>query len=190
MGKFYWKSARNADPDQVGTFIRSLDPWAKIEDIDPAKVVDSARPVDSPIHDQFEWDDHAAAQAHRLDQAKGLLRSLRVVVEHREQVETECKVHVSRAATGTDGAARQMAAKLSVAPSSPSAPEPSTAPRKAPSLSIVPAIRSKEQVQSDRKKYDSAIDELTLFKKRYESVPELADVMKAISEAVYEWVRK
>ncbi len=42
---------------------------------------DAARP-DAPTHDFFEWDDTEAARLHRLDQARYMLRSIHVVVEH------------------------------------------------------------------------------------------------------------
>ena len=42
--------------------------------LDPAVVVESARPETSPLHDQFQWDDSAAAHAYRLWQARMLIR--------------------------------------------------------------------------------------------------------------------
>lgn len=41
-------------------------------------VVLAASSPDSPLHDQFEWDDSKAAAAHRLDQARELIRSVRI----------------------------------------------------------------------------------------------------------------
>lgn len=48
--------------------------------ITPDMVVEAARDPASPLHECFEWDDAAAAQAHRRDQARALLRSIRVNV--------------------------------------------------------------------------------------------------------------
>lgn len=48
-------------------------------EITPELVVDAARPADSPIHSQFEWDDSVAAEAHRRGQARKLIRKVRVV---------------------------------------------------------------------------------------------------------------
>lgn len=48
----------------------------------PSAVVEAARDEDHPLHDQFEWDDGRAAQAHRLQQARALIRSVQVVVTH------------------------------------------------------------------------------------------------------------
>lgn len=48
-------------------------------------VVDAARPTDSPIHALFNWDDTEAARLYREEQARGAIRSLRVVVTFDEQ---------------------------------------------------------------------------------------------------------
>ena len=42
--------------------------------IKPERVVEAARPKTSPIHDQFEWDNSAAAEKYRLLQASELIR--------------------------------------------------------------------------------------------------------------------
>ena len=42
-------------------------------------VVDAARPVGSPLHSRFEWDDTIAGPAYRLQQAGAVIRSVKVV---------------------------------------------------------------------------------------------------------------
>jgi len=44
----------------------------------PAAVVADAAKRNSPLHDYFEWDDKKAAHAHRIDQARALIVSVRV----------------------------------------------------------------------------------------------------------------
>lgn len=44
----------------------------------PAAVVDAARDEASPLHSCFEWDDGVAAERHREDQARSLIRRVRV----------------------------------------------------------------------------------------------------------------
>lgn len=39
----------------------------------PADVVEAAKPIDSPLHSKFEWDDNEAAQRYRLWQARQLI---------------------------------------------------------------------------------------------------------------------
>ena len=43
-------------------------------------VVEAARDPESVLHGHFEWDDTKAAEAHRLDQARSLIRSVTVQV--------------------------------------------------------------------------------------------------------------
>lgn len=40
----------------------------------PLDVVETARAEDSPLHSRFEWDDSLAAEKHRLNQARELIR--------------------------------------------------------------------------------------------------------------------
>jgi len=47
------------------------------------RIVDEARPDDAPLHAAFPWDDHEAAEAHRRDIARHMLRSVRIKVEDR-----------------------------------------------------------------------------------------------------------
>lgn len=42
------------------------------------RIVDVAVAGDSRLHDFFDWDDETAADAHRLDQARYLMRSIEV----------------------------------------------------------------------------------------------------------------
>ena len=44
----------------------------------PAAVVDDAKDPASPLHDCFQWGDVKAAHAHRLDQARSLITSIRI----------------------------------------------------------------------------------------------------------------
>lgn len=53
--------------------------------ITPVKLVTAARDKDHAFHDDFEWDDQKAAESHRLDQARSILRTwipARVEGEH------------------------------------------------------------------------------------------------------------
>ena len=51
----------------------------------PEELVDAARPADSPLHDAFEWDDSAAAEAYRKAQAAYVLRSIEVIITEAAQ---------------------------------------------------------------------------------------------------------
>jgi hypothetical protein len=60
----------------------------------PTLLVEAARPVDAPLHDRFEWDDEIAGERYRLDQARDLIRRVKVVF--RDATETE-QAHSFRA---------------------------------------------------------------------------------------------
>lgn len=46
----------------------------------PADVVNAARDPAHPLHERFQWDDAKAAEAHRLDQARSLIKSVKVEI--------------------------------------------------------------------------------------------------------------
>ena len=58
----------------------------------PQDIVDDARPVDSPLHHHFNWDDESAAQKHRDRQTSDLVLALRIHVPQ-PPVVWICKVH-------------------------------------------------------------------------------------------------
>jgi hypothetical protein len=47
--------------------------------LSPAVVVDEARPVESPLHPAFEWNDNKAAELYRRTQAQDLIYSVEIV---------------------------------------------------------------------------------------------------------------
>jgi hypothetical protein len=74
------------------------------ERLTPALVVDEARDESHPLHNRFEWDDKVAGEAHRLDQARRLIRSVRVVyreADERENARTVRAFHAIRDEYGT-----------------------------------------------------------------------------------------
>ncbi len=47
----------------------------------PRIVVETARPVDHPLHDHFDWNDEAAGEKYRYRQAQKMIRATRIRVE-------------------------------------------------------------------------------------------------------------
>lgn len=47
----------------------------------PRDVLDEAADPESPLHSRFVWDDEAAGERYRLDQAARLIRSVKITVE-------------------------------------------------------------------------------------------------------------
>lgn len=61
--------------------------------ITPDAVLADAKSPKSPLHDQFEWDDSEAAKQWRLNQARELIRSVRVdITTESRTVSTVCYV--------------------------------------------------------------------------------------------------
>ena len=54
--------------------------------ITPQAVLSDAKDPASPLHEHFEWDDSKAAHAHRINQARELIRSVRLVITNTESV--------------------------------------------------------------------------------------------------------
>jgi hypothetical protein len=70
------KAADKADPQKIGEALAAL--AGKAGELTPKAVVESARNPRSIFHRHFEWDNLIAAEAYRLDQARTLIRSVRV----------------------------------------------------------------------------------------------------------------
>lgn len=90
---FKWESGRGyrVPADLVGEIVEKIEAAEGV--CHPARLVEEARGEESPIHDLFEWRDDVAAERYRVDQARRVLRSLRVVTEHVE-VKSPAFVHV------------------------------------------------------------------------------------------------
>src|SRR3954451_12733741 len=55
----------------------------------PTDLVDASRPKKAPLHDEFEWDDTVAAEAHRAEQARYITRCIVRVERHEDEPEQE-----------------------------------------------------------------------------------------------------
>lgn len=62
------------DAQRIGPILEKLGPLCNKE------LVEYARPVDSPLHQDFEWDDNKAGEYYRRLQASDMVRSIRVRV--------------------------------------------------------------------------------------------------------------
>lgn len=77
------KAAKQADPQKIGEALEAI---AKANGgrIEPEAVVEAARDPANPIHKHLEWDNDKAAAAHRIEQARGIIRVVRVENEDSE----------------------------------------------------------------------------------------------------------
>jgi len=70
----------------------------------PDNVVDAAQNAASPLHSWFEWDDDAAAHMYRVEQARHLIRSVRVnVTTSHHTVRVPAFVHDPECERGEQG---------------------------------------------------------------------------------------
>ncbi len=72
-----FKGAHKANPQKIGEALESVT-TANEGRLRPAAVIEAAREKKSVLHHHFEWDDDVAANAYRVDQARTLIRSIRV----------------------------------------------------------------------------------------------------------------
>lgn len=71
------KAAATANPQVIGEALAAL-AADREGHLTPSAVVEAAQYSLSPLHAHFEWDDATAAHAHRLDQARELIRVIRI----------------------------------------------------------------------------------------------------------------
>lgn len=84
------------DAASVGTHLELLREHAKGE-LTPEDVLTDARNHNSPLHSFFEWDDTAAAEQHRLGQARGLIRAVVAIYvsDDKPAVRQKAYVHIA-----------------------------------------------------------------------------------------------
>lgn len=75
------KNAAKADPQAIGEALAKV-AAANAQRLEPEAVIETARNAKSPLHKHFDWDDKTAAHAHRLTQARALIRLIRVQDEN------------------------------------------------------------------------------------------------------------
>lgn len=87
-----------ADAKAVGGHMEFLRNQCKGE-LTAQDVLDDARNPNSPLHSFFEWNDSAAAEAHRLAQARGLIRSVVAIYvsDDKPAVRQKAYVHIREA---------------------------------------------------------------------------------------------
>ncbi len=81
--------------------------------VTPAAVVDASRPEEAPLHPVFEWDDATAGELYRVDQARRVIRSVRVIeVDQRGQDKPPAIAYVSVRPEGERGTSYQPIARV------------------------------------------------------------------------------
>jgi hypothetical protein len=85
LGDAVWKDGYQpkADAKAVGQVLMRLahQHGGAVDSLNPSIVVDEARHPDSPLHTLFTWDDAVAAEKRRIDEARFVLRTIRIIRE-------------------------------------------------------------------------------------------------------------
>lgn len=71
------KAAAKANPQKIGDALQAISTANKGR-LTPKAVVNAARDPKHPLNRHFEWDDSKAAEAFRLEQARTIIRIIRV----------------------------------------------------------------------------------------------------------------
>lgn len=122
----------------------------------PRDVVDESRPEEAPLHPAFEWRDEVAAEKYREDQARQVIRSVRVVREEApDKGPLLAYVHVQRPATEEEANPQGY---LSTA-------------------TVMSDADLRQQVIED------AISQYEALHRRYQHIEELAEIHEAIEAA-------
>lgn len=72
------KNAKKADPAKIGAALEKIQAANPGEKGYPQRVVEAARNPRSPLHKHFTWDDAEAAEAYRREEARTIIRSIRI----------------------------------------------------------------------------------------------------------------
>lgn len=129
--------------------------------LDPEDVVREAARTASPLHDYFTWDETEAARRWRLEQAAGLIRRVRVVVQHgpQEPIRAFVSLSTDRRKPASEGQATATGGYRAIE-------------------SVMSDAQLRAQLLSD------ALHEMRAFKNKYARLSELREVFAAMSAAI------
>ncbi len=83
--KYQWREDAPKPPidaDVFGSTIEKIAAGAPLNLVKPDAIVEAARPKNSPIHAAFDWDNKAAAESWRKQQARMFVSALQIVRVH------------------------------------------------------------------------------------------------------------
>ncbi|MER9355563.1 hypothetical protein NKI61_20035 [Mesorhizobium sp. M0514] len=147
-----FQSGAHPNAKAVGEHLELLRKQFKGE-LTPQDVLADARHDNSPLHSFFEWDDGAAAEQHRLAQARGLIRSVVAIYVDEERVKPAVRT------------------KMFVHVNEPSAPH------------YREASHAMSQTKTRKLVLQRAWGELQAWRRRYKDLKEFAGLFDVIDEA-------
>ena len=87
--KWKEKAMVSADPQVAGEMCERLD---AVGNLTAKGLLDANRPIDAPLHKEFEWNDGIAAEKYREQQARHIIGSLIICPEQSEPVRAFFKI--------------------------------------------------------------------------------------------------
>lgn len=177
--RFEWKEDRKAapplDPNVVGKTLLAVATADRDHEITPFGVVEASKAPEAPLHGFFEWNDKIAASLHREEEARRLIKRLVVV---RVDPETEDELPPAPAFEPI----REMGIEIeepydSYAPTTGQrAQRPRGRPRAVATEAPPPPPQHGEQLARQ------ALWSLVALRKRYQALPQFAEVFAAIDK--------
>lgn len=82
------------NPQIVGEYCYELE-QKKGGKLTPKELVEAARDVNSPLHNEFEWDDTKAAQKYREWQARYIISSIELTIVNIPAEPTKMNLHIT-----------------------------------------------------------------------------------------------
>lgn len=118
--------------------------------LNASNLVEVSRPLDAPLHNEFEWDDSVAAEKYRQNQAGLMIKNIRVQIESEHNEPKVVRGFVSlKSSVGKSGGFESMNAIL-------------------------------DSEEKTNRLLDIALKELKSFQRKYSGLKELSQIMKAI----------
>lgn len=108
-----FQAGQHPDANVVGAHLEMLREKFKGE-ITPEDILADAQNDNSPLHSFFEWDDGAAAQQHRLQQARGLIRAVVAIYVRPDKPAVRQRAYVNIKAPGEPQHYRESSHAMSV----------------------------------------------------------------------------
>lgn len=154
MTQFKWAEGARVpiDAQVAGERLEQLESVAG-GPVTPKQVVDDARPEDAPLHPVFEWDNGKAAELYREEQARHVIRSVRIVVQ--QETEEQPAKAVRAFVNVVDGSGRQ---------------------------GYMPTIKALSDNDLREQVLRNAWGEIQSWRERYRELQELTGIHKAIDD--------
>jgi hypothetical protein len=170
--RFEWQEDRRAapplDPNVVGRTLLAVAAADRDHEITPFGVVEASKAPDAPLHGYFEWNDKIAASLHREEEARRMIKRL-VVVRVDPETEDELPPAPAFAAVVEDDTFDSYAPTTGER-----AARPKGRPRAVATEAPPPPPQHAEQLARQ------ALWSLVALRKRYQSLPQFAEVFEAI----------